>query len=259
MTQRLSPDQFRRLISSMQDRVEFRDIQGRDSFLRTSGLQRFSRDLDFNTQAKIFSVQLVTRLVDFGVLNDEYGNEPALNRLIAGLKELYEGQADVLAFLDSLVTAPPISPPPAPVVPSPSPTPSTAYAFLSYSSKDRPFVQRLAADLEARGVKLWWDRQKGSGIQPAADWERVLRAKLDEITHFVSLLTPNSVESNMVRAELQIASSYVPKKVLIPVLVQTLKPNTMPMQLVPLQYMDFTDSAAYAARVDELARVIQGG
>ncbi len=255
MSPRLSPDQFRRLISYMQDRVEFRDIQGRDTFLRTYGLQRFIRDLDFNTQAKVFSIQLVTRLVDFGTLDDEWGKEPALHRLLTGLKELYEGQAEVLAFLDSLVTPPPASPPPAPAVANSSPTPSTAYAFLSYSSKDRPFVQQLAADLEARGVKLWWDRQKGSGIQPAADWERVLRVKLDEITHFVSLLTPNSVESNMVRAELQIASAA--KKVLVPVLVQVLKPNTMPMQLVPLQYIDLTDPAAYAARVDELAQALR--
>jgi len=259
MSPRLSPEQFRTLIAYMRDRDEFRDNLGRDTFLRTYGLQRFIRDLNFDTRAHVFVTQLVTRLVDFGTLDDEWGKEPALNRLITGLKELYEGQAEVLAFLDSLVTPPQAPPPAAPTIASPSPTPSTAYAFLSYSSKDRPFVQQLAADLESRGVKLWWDRQKGSGIQPAADWERVLRAKLDEITHFVSLLTPNSVESNMVRAELQIASSYVPKKVLIPVLVQTLKPNTMPMQLVPLQYMDFTDSAAYAARVDELARVIQGG
>ena len=106
-------------------------------------------------------------------------------------------------------------------------------------------------------MKLWWDRQKGSGIQPAADWERVLRAKLDEITHFVSLLTPNSVESNMVRAELQIASSYSPKKILIPVLVHALKPNTMPMQLVPLQYIEFTDPAVYAARVEELTQILR--
>ncbi|WP_343421497.1 toll/interleukin-1 receptor domain-containing protein [Candidatus Flexifilum breve] len=128
---------------------------------------------------------------------------------------------------------------------------------MSYSSKDRPFVQRWPADLEARGVKLWWDRHQQDGIKPAEDWERKLRAKLDEITHFVSLLTPNSVESNMVRAELQIASSYSPKKILIPVLVQTLKLNTMPMQLVPLQYIDFTDPAVYTARVDELTQILR--
>jgi len=129
---------------------------------------------------------------------------------------------------------------------------------LSYSSKDRPFVSRLADDLEARGVKLWWDRHQQSGIKPSDDWERILRAKLEEITHFVIMLTPHSVESDMVRAELQIASSSRPKKVLVPVLAQALKPNTMPMQLVPLQYIDFTDPSAYTLRVNELVRVIQG-
>ncbi len=258
MSPRLSPEQFRTLIAYMRDRDDFRDNLGRDTFLRTYSLQRFIRDLNFDTKANVFVTQLVTRLVDFGTLEDEWGKEPALNRLIAGLKEIYEGQAEALAFLDSLVTSPPATPPAAPVVAIPSPTPSTAYAFLSYSSKDHPFVKRLAADLEARGVKLWWDRHQQDGIKPAEDWERKLRAKLDEITHFVSLLTPNSVESNMVRAELQIASSYIPKKVLLPVLVQTLKPNTMPMQLVPLQYIDFTDSTACTARLEELARAING-
>ena len=255
MSPRLSPEQFRKLVAYMRDRDEFRDNLGRDTFLRTYGLQRFIRDLNFDTRAHVFVTQLVTRLIDFGVLDDEYGKEPALNRLITGLKDIYEGQADVIAFLDSLSSAPPKPPTPAPPVATP-PGPSTTYAFLSYSSKDRPFVQQLAADLEARGVKLWWDRHQQDGIQPAQDWERTLRAKLDEITHFVSLLTPNSVESNMVRAELQIASSS--KKVLVPVLVQALKPNTMPMQLIPLQYIDLTDATAYATRLDELAQVLRG-
>lgn len=254
MSPRLSPEQFRTLIAYMRDRDEFQDNLGRNTFLRTYGLQRFIRDLNFDTKASVFVTQLVTRLVDFGTLDDEWGKERALNRLITGLKESYEGQSEVLAFLDSLVSTLPASPPPAPVVANSSPT-SSAYAFLSYRSKDRPFVQRLASDLEARGVKVWWDRHQQDGIKPAEDWERKLRAKLDEITHFVSLLTPNSVESNMVRAELQIASSS--KKVLVPVLVQALPSNTMPMQLVPLQYIDFTDPAAYVARVDELVQVLR--
>jgi hypothetical protein len=107
-------------------------------------------------------------------------------------------------------------------------------------------------------VKLWWDRHQQDGIKPAEDWERKLRAKLDEITHFVIILTPNSVESDMVRAELQIASSSTPKKVLVPALAHTLQSNTMPMQLVPRQYIDFTDSTAYTVRVEELVQVIQG-
>jgi len=99
MSQRLTPDQFRTLISHMRDRDEFRDNLGRDTFLRTYCLQRFIRDLNFDTKANVFSTQLVTRLVDFGVLDDECGKEPALHRLVKGLREVYEGQAEVLAFL----------------------------------------------------------------------------------------------------------------------------------------------------------------
>ena len=258
MSPRLSPEQFRTLIAYMRDRDEFRDNLGRDTFLRTYGLQRFIRDLNFDTRAHVFVTQLVTRLVDFGVLDDEYGKELALNRLVAGLQELYEGQADTLTFLGSLTTAQPTPSTPALSISTTPTIPTDTYAFLSYSSKDRPFVKQLADDLEAQGVKLWWDRHQQDGIKPAQDWERTLRAKLEEITHFVIMLTPNSVESDMVRAELQIASSSTPKKVLVPVLVQALKSNTMPMQLVPLQYIDLSDPVSYVQHVDALVQVIQG-
>ena len=85
-----------------------------------------------------------------------------------------------------------------------------------------------------------------------------MRAKLNEITHLAIVLTPRSVESDMMRAELQVAFAAQPRKVLVPLLVETLPANAMPMQLVPLQYLDFRDSALYAVRLRELAALLGG-
>ena len=35
--------------------------------------------------------------------------------------------------------------------------------FISYSSKDRPWVESFAKVLEAHGWSVWWDRQIPTG------------------------------------------------------------------------------------------------
>lgn len=72
-------------------------------------------------------------------------------------------------------------------------------AFLSHSSKDSELAQHLAEDLQSRGVKVWyseWEIRLGDS----------LRRKIDEgigqATHFLVLLTPNSLASEWVQTEL---------------------------------------------------------
>src|ERR1017187_5657128 len=74
--------------------------------------------------------------------------------------------------------------------------------FLSHSTSDAPFVDRLASDLERLSIGVWYDK-----------WElRVGDSLLDKIAagievndYLVIVLTPASVASDWVRLELKAA------------------------------------------------------
>jgi tetratricopeptide (TPR) repeat protein len=60
-------------------------------------------------------------------------------------------------------------------------------AFMSYSHEDSEFALRLAADLEAAGLKLWVDQ---FGIGPGKYWDRVVPDVLSNCPHMLVLLSP---------------------------------------------------------------------
>jgi len=77
-------------------------------------------------------------------------------------------------------------------------------AFLSHSSKDKPFVRKLAADLVANGIKVWIDEQRilvGDSIP-----EKIAQG-LAESDFFLIVVSHNSVESSWAKKELNSALS----------------------------------------------------
>ena len=74
--------------------------------------------------------------------------------------------------------------------------------FISYSSKDQEFAERLYADLRAKGVYCWFaleDMKTGDKIRPRID---------EAIRHYdklLLLLSANSVESTWVEKEVETA------------------------------------------------------
>jgi hypothetical protein len=52
-----------------------------------------------------------------------------------------------------------------------SPSPNAPRAFVSYASEDRAAVESLAEELEARGIRVWQDKQN---LRAGDDWNRVL-------------------------------------------------------------------------------------
>lgn len=74
--------------------------------------------------------------------------------------------------------------------------------FISYSSKDEPFAQRLHADLQAKGVRCWFapeDMKIGDKIRP----------RIDEAIRFYDklllILSEESVNSDWVEGEVESA------------------------------------------------------
>ena len=85
--------------------------------------------------------------------------------------------------------------------------------FISYSRKDSEFVHRLFDDIKATGKEVWADFED---IPKAADWWREIQAGIDAADAFVFIISPDSVNSDICRQEIDHALAS--NKRLLPVL-----------------------------------------
>lgn len=84
--------------------------------------------------------------------------------------------------------------------------------FISYSSKDRPWVERFAKTLETHGWSVWWDRN----IPTGGPFNTVIRQKLAAAKCAIIVWSEQSVESEWVQAEAAEAKKqekYLPIKI----------------------------------------------
>ena len=85
--------------------------------------------------------------------------------------------------------------------------------FISYSSKDKVIVQRIAALLENKGWTVWWDRQ----IPIGQKYDTVIETELQKATCVVVVWTANSISSEWVKNE---ASEAAQRAVLVPLILE---------------------------------------
>lgn len=84
--------------------------------------------------------------------------------------------------------------------------------FLSYSSKDRPWVERFAKTLESHGWSVWWDRN----IPTGGSFNAVIRQELGIAKCAIVVWSEQSVESEWVQeeaAEAKQQDKYLPIKI----------------------------------------------
>ena len=77
--------------------------------------------------------------------------------------------------------------------------PSAPRAFLSYTSDDLELARQIAEALEAKGVETWWDRWC---IYPGDSLRQKIEEGISECTHFLVLLTPQSIGKPWVNQEM---------------------------------------------------------
>jgi acetolactate synthase regulatory subunit len=119
-------------------------------------------------------------------------------------------------------------------------------AFFSYSRDDLEFALRLATDLKKAGANVWMDKLD---IRPGQLWERKAEEALDNCARLLVILSPASVSSRNVMAEVGFALDE--QKEVIPVLYRECK---VPFRLRPLQYVDFRSD--YSQGLEELLRAL---
>lgn len=122
--------------------------------------------------------------------------------------------------------------------------------FLSHTSIDKPFVEKLVADLKPLGVDSWVDKYEIK-VGESIFWK--VEEGLDDSEFFGIVLSPEALKSDWVQAEISAAWG---KKMLsgnssiLPILY---RPCRLPALLKSLKYADFTQD--YNTGFADLARV----
>jgi len=111
--------------------------------------------------------------------------------------------------------------------------------FISYSSKDKDFVQRLVHDLKAHGIKVWWDEWE---MKVGDSLIKKIQDGIKKSAYLGIVLSPNSVSSTWVEKELdtaQIIELERQEVFVLPILKET---TEIPIFLKVKKYADFRDS-----------------
>ena len=129
--------------------------------------------------------------------------------------------------------------------------------FLSYSSKDRQPVERLAEKLKAQGFEVWTDRE----ILPGEDWQSAIETALDQASIFLFILSENSLGSPWQELELGMALRSAvgqSKKTVIPVLLGGADPAALPffLQNRPLILIDPAEEEQAVALIAQTAEAV---
>jgi eukaryotic-like serine/threonine-protein kinase len=126
--------------------------------------------------------------------------------------------------------------------------------FISYARINRAFVERLTADLQAAGVKVWVDTQGLEAGTP--DWDQALRDAIGASKAVLFLASPESRRSPYVAGELLVADAC--ECPVIPVWVSGEKwINCVPLSLSRTQHIDCRDEH-YRYGFAELVKKLTG-
>jgi hypothetical protein len=120
-------------------------------------------------------------------------------------------------------------------------------AFISHSSKDKPFIRQLTADLTKAGISVWLDEQRilvGDSIT-----EKVSQG-LVESDYFLIALSDASVNSPWVQKELNSALISEIEKRQVKILPIKLSDCEIPTLIKDKKYADFTQT--YKGGLQEL-------
>jgi len=111
--------------------------------------------------------------------------------------------------------------------------------FISHSSKDKEFASRLANDLRAAGVEVWYDEDE---IKAGDQIFTKIEQGLLTCDFLIIILSPEAVHSKMVRQELSSfwhEEARRERNVILPALY---KDCPMPPLLTDRRYADFREN-----------------
>jgi hypothetical protein len=123
--------------------------------------------------------------------------------------------------------------------------------FLSHSSKDKFFVRELSDRLRSAGVNVWLDEAE---IKIGDSLTTKIASAIETMQYFGVILSSNSISSEWVQKELQIAISRELEQKKVVILPILLEPVEIPSFLRDKLYADFTTPEKYEATFPKLLK-----
>ncbi|MEM9555617.1 MAG: toll/interleukin-1 receptor domain-containing protein [Acidobacteriota bacterium] len=123
--------------------------------------------------------------------------------------------------------------------------------FLSHTGADKPFVEKLARDLEKIGARAWFDRWEIK-VGESITWK--VNDGIQENEFLAVVLSPEALESEWVRAELGAAFYRQMKERRVVILPILLRDCEVPVLLADRKYADFRSD--YDSGLRDLAAVL---
>jgi len=114
--------------------------------------------------------------------------------------------------------------------------------FLCHNHADKPFVKKLARDLDSHSVKCWLDEAE---MKIGDSLIQKIREGIDNVDFFAIILSPNSINAPWVLKELDVAMNFEIGGKPIKVLPLMLKECDPPGFLIGKMYGDFKDESKY--------------
>lgn len=132
--------------------------------------------------------------------------------------------------------------------------PSTPTVFLSYSGADKEKAKQIADTLLENGIDVWFD---GYNVQVGDALVSTIKKGINEADYFLILLSKSSLNSQWVNQELELAfikQSDTKSHTIIPVLLEKISVNKMPVYLRDILYLDLSEN--YSENINRLIRHI---
>jgi hypothetical protein len=125
-------------------------------------------------------------------------------------------------------------------------------AFISHSSRDKPFVRQLASDLTAAGVEVWLDEQR---IRVGDSIPEKIAQGLAQSDFFLIAVSKNSADSAWVAKELNNALINEVQRRKVHVLPMRLDDAPMPDAIADKKYANF--SISYKQGLEEVLTTLR--
>lgn len=110
--------------------------------------------------------------------------------------------------------------------------------FISHSSKDKRFARTLKDDLNENSIETWFDEDQ---LDLGDSLIEKLEKALEESTHFLIILSQNSINSDWVKFELNKAIKQADNSIMSKVIPIKYKKCEIPNELSGLLYADLSD------------------
>ncbi len=180
-------------------------------------------------------------------------SKPAVTCSAHSLKPHPTNAAEIDTLIAELVPAAPIRPTTT-TSETATPRPDGVHIFISYSRRDLDFVDRLRADLSAKNVPYWIDKE---GLTPGTrNWEKALRRAIENSYAVVWVVSPDSLESDYVQDEIALAEVEQSTLFLVWVAGDVWR-RCVPLGKGHYQYIDMRGDK-YTSGLDQLVIALNG-